>query len=105
VRRVGPRAAHQRSACLGEADPWEQLQPWLVSRVELPVGPLLCVVTGAHARPPLVARGGARRVPPHRDGSERATPLRATSASRRAKERQLLAETFIEQISMGFTGA
>jgi integrase len=25
---------------------WEQLQPWLAGRVELPVGPLFCVITG-----------------------------------------------------------
>jgi integrase len=26
---------------------WEQLEPWLQARVQLPVGPLFCVVTGA----------------------------------------------------------
>jgi site-specific recombinase XerD len=26
---------------------WEQLQPWLAVRVRLPVGPLLCILTGA----------------------------------------------------------
>src|ERR671916_2448261 len=26
---------------------WEQLEPWLRARVELPVGPLFCVVNGA----------------------------------------------------------
>jgi integrase/recombinase XerD len=25
---------------------WEQLRPWLLSRVELPVGPLFCIATG-----------------------------------------------------------
>jgi hypothetical protein len=25
---------------------WEQLEPWLAARVELPVGPLFCVVNG-----------------------------------------------------------
>src|SRR5215207_3873464 len=25
---------------------WEQLQPWLAARVELPVGPLFCVIDG-----------------------------------------------------------
>jgi site-specific recombinase XerC len=25
---------------------WEQLGPWLVARVELPVGPLFCVIDG-----------------------------------------------------------
>ena len=26
---------------------WQQLQPWLDTRLELPVGPLFCIVTGA----------------------------------------------------------
>jgi hypothetical protein len=38
---------------------WEQLEPWLTVRVELPVGPLFCVVNGRPAdgrgRPPLRA--------------------------------------------------
>ena len=25
---------------------WEQLQPWLIARVDLPIGPLLCIATG-----------------------------------------------------------
>jgi integrase len=25
---------------------WEQLQPWLTARLQLPVGPLFCVITG-----------------------------------------------------------
>src|SRR4051794_41208707 len=25
---------------------WEQLTPWLVARVELPVGPLFCIIDG-----------------------------------------------------------
>jgi hypothetical protein len=25
---------------------WEQLQPWLTARVELPVGPMFCVIDG-----------------------------------------------------------
>ena len=28
---------------------WEQLQPWLTTRLELPVGPLLCIATGPTA--------------------------------------------------------
>ena len=52
---------------------WQQLQPWLDSRLELPVGPLSCIVTGstrgrhwanAVARADLrrtAARGGVRR--------------------------------------------
>ena len=26
---------------------WQQLQPWLDTRLELPVGPLFCIITGA----------------------------------------------------------
>ncbi len=26
---------------------WQQLQPWLETRLDLPVGPLFCIVTGA----------------------------------------------------------
>jgi hypothetical protein len=33
---------------------WEQLQPWLTGRLELPVGPLFCVITG-------LTRGAASR--------------------------------------------
>ena len=36
---------------------WEQLEPWLQARVELPVGPLFCIVNGA-------TRGGPGRPPP-----------------------------------------
>ena len=35
---------------------WEQLAPWTEARVELPVGPLFCVVNGAHARAALGGR-------------------------------------------------
>ena len=52
---------------------WEQLQPWIESRLELPLGPLFCIVTGptrgrhwanAAARADLrrtAARAGVRR--------------------------------------------
>jgi integrase len=31
---------------------WEQLRPWLAERVELPVGPLFCIIDGStHGRP------------------------------------------------------
>jgi integrase len=38
---------------------WEQLTPWLADRVELPVGPLFCVLTGATRGRPWSA-GAAR---------------------------------------------
>jgi integrase len=49
---------------------WEQLAPWLQARVELPVGPLFCVVHGATRGRPWAARvareaGVRRRFAPH----------------------------------------
>jgi integrase len=46
-------------------DDWEQLEPWLQARVELPVGPLFCVVNGpTRGRPwaAAAARSELRRV-------------------------------------------
>src|SRR3954454_3134423 len=43
---------------------WEQLQPWLDLRLELPIGPLFCVITGptrGRARSPAAARADLRR--------------------------------------------
>ena len=43
---------------------WEQLQPWLVARVELPVGPLFCIsIDGPTRGRPWSSAGRARRVP------------------------------------------
>jgi site-specific recombinase XerD len=57
---------------------WEELQPWLELRIELPVGPLLCVINGrtsgrqwsnaaarADLRRTAVAAGVRRRFAPH----------------------------------------
>ena len=57
---------------------WEQLQPWLELRRELPVGPLLCVINGttrgrhwspaaarAELRRTAAAAGVRRRFAPH----------------------------------------
>jgi len=57
---------------------WQELQPWLRSRLELPVGPLFCIITGptrgrhwssAAARDEIrrtaAAAGVRRRVAPH----------------------------------------
>jgi site-specific recombinase XerD len=57
---------------------WEELQPWLELRLELPVGPLLCVISGstrgrhwssaaarAELRQTAVAAGVHRRFAPH----------------------------------------
>src|SRR3954468_18847811 len=57
---------------------WEQLQPWLTARLQFPVGPLFCVITGptrgrrwssaaarAQLRDTAAAAGVRRRFPPH----------------------------------------
>ncbi len=57
---------------------WQQLQPWLDTRLELPVGPLLCIITGAtrgrhwanaaargHLRRTAARAGVRRRFAPH----------------------------------------
>jgi site-specific recombinase XerD len=53
---------------------WEQLHPWLTSRLELPVGPLFCVINGrpwtsaaarAELRRTAAAAGVRRRFAPH----------------------------------------
>ena len=57
---------------------WEQLQPWLTARLDLPVGPLFCVITGptrgrrwsisaarAQLRDTAAAAGVRRRFAPH----------------------------------------
>jgi integrase len=43
---------------------WEQLQPWLTARVDLPVGPLLCIATGP-TRGRAWSAGAARTELPH----------------------------------------
>jgi site-specific recombinase XerD len=43
---------------------WQQLRPWRQARVELPVGPLSCIVNGPTRGPPCTA--GAARSNPRR---------------------------------------
>ena len=42
---------------------WEQLSPWLGDRVELPVGPLFCIIDGPDSWPVVVELRGPGRVP------------------------------------------
>jgi len=53
---------------------WEQLQPWLDMRRELPVGPLLCVINGT-------TRGRNWSTAAARRDDRRPWPLRAPAAS------------------------
>ena len=59
---------------------WEQLRPWLAARIELPVGPLFCVIDGPTRGRPLVQRQCALRIPPARRPSRYPAPLRAAPA-------------------------
>jgi integrase len=61
---------------------WEQLQRWLAVRVELPLGPLFCIIDGATGGAAMVERGRARRVPAARRPGGRSAPLRASCATR-----------------------
>jgi integrase len=66
---------------------WEQLTPWLTKRVELPVGPLFCVVTGATRGRPWSA--GAARSQLRRVAREAGCvgALRRTSCATRTRSR------------------
>src|SRR5688572_10891746 len=65
---------------------WEQLQPWLDMRRELPVGPLLCVINGTRADA-TGHRPRTRRAAAHRRRGRRAAPLRPRPASARPRRR------------------
>ncbi|HEX5856921.1 MAG TPA: tyrosine-type recombinase/integrase [Microbacterium sp.] len=70
---------------------WEQLEPWLEARVQLPIGPLFCVVTGpTRGRPwsAAAARTELRRVARHAGVRRRFAPhqLRHAHAVEMARE-------------------
>jgi integrase len=64
---------------------WQQLQPWLSVRVELPVGPLFCVLTGPTARTCLVGHRGPRPAPTRGALRWRPAALCASPTSARAR--------------------
>jgi integrase len=66
---------------------WEQLQPWLDIRRELPVRPAAVRHQRRHARPPLVTRRGTRRAAAHGRRGTRPAPLRASPAPSRPRRR------------------
>src|SRR4051794_40379970 len=70
-----------------DARGWEQLTPWLAARVELPVGPLFCIVDGPTRGRSWSSAGVRGRVPSPRRQGGRATALRAASAAPRARRR------------------
>src|SRR3954471_20577698 len=78
-----------RASCIPPTRrPWEQLSPWLAARLELPVGPLFCIIDGPTRGRPwssagvrvefrrLAAQAGVRR------GSRRPTAPRPRDRTR-----------------------
>jgi hypothetical protein len=59
---------------------WDQLQPWISVRINLPVGPLFCVINGA-TRATVVKLRRPRRAPPHRGARGRSPAIRPASAT------------------------
>jgi integrase len=66
---------------------WEQLQPWLDARGELPVGPLFCIITGPDTRTRMVKHRRTRSAPPRRHAGGRTSPLRPAPTAPRARRR------------------
>ena len=73
---------------------WEQLRPWLAARVELPIGPVFCVIDGpTRGRPwsSAAVRSELRRLaagPGYGVGSRRtsyAMPMRSSSRARECR--------------------
>lgn len=73
---------------------WEQLEPWLTARIELPVGPLFCVITGptrgrrwsnaaaqTELRHTAQAAGVRRRFAPHHYADPIVMPRRARKSA------------------------
>jgi hypothetical protein len=98
-QRVRPRPAPRRAGCSCAAAraaagarsalddwAWEHLRPWIDARVELPVGPLFCVIDG-RTRTAMVARRRTCRPAPRRRDHRRAPTLRAPSTAPRSRRR------------------
>jgi integrase len=66
---------------------WEQLQPWLAARVDLPVGPLLCIATGP-TRGRAWSAGAARTELRHAAAKAGVRRIRTPSAPPRARRRE-----------------
>jgi hypothetical protein len=66
---------------------WDELQPWLELRVELPVGPLFCVINGRTRGRPWSSAGTRNRAAAHGRLSGRPATVRSTSAPARSRRR------------------
>jgi integrase len=66
---------------------WEELTPWLQTRLGLPVGPLFCVLNRTDARAPVDQRRRPDRAAPDRCRGRCPATLRAAPAPSRARRR------------------
>ena len=66
---------------------WEQLRPWLAARVELPVGPLFCVIDGPTRGRPWSSANVRVEFPPARRRRRDPAPLRSAPAPPRPRRR------------------
>jgi len=60
---------------------WQELEPWLVARVALPIGPLFCVINGRTRARPLSTSGARAEL---RRAAARASRATAASGSPRS---------------------
>jgi integrase len=63
---------------------WQELQPWRELRLQLPIGPLFCVINGATGGRPWATAAARAQTPAHRRRGRRAPALRATHQLRHA---------------------
>ena len=66
---------------------WEQVRPWLHARIQLPAGPLFCIIEGTDPRTAVVERFGPPRVPAGRGARGHQKAVRAAPAAPRARAR------------------
>src|SRR4051794_11409648 len=66
---------------------WQEPQPWLELRIELPIGPLFCVISGATRGRPWGDRRCPRATSPRQGRGRRAPALRTTSTPARPRRR------------------
>ena len=66
---------------------WQELQPWLERRLDLPVGPLLCVITGSTGGQPWATPRPARSSAAPRRRPECVAASRRTSSARPRRRR------------------
>ena len=66
---------------------WEQVRPWLHARIQLPAGPLFCIIDGPTRGTAVVERFGPPRVPAGRGARGHQKAVRAAPAAPRARAR------------------